>query len=486
MRKLNVALVRLLGVDSLERPGADISVGIGYLSIMARSLPFVELDIFDSVSPVDFDRIGNNYDCVGFTVHALNVDTTLSIIKDIKLRNPNTIIVVGGHHVSLSADELLEDYEDFIDVVCIGDGENTWLSVLKEIYDGKLEKGKRFSQGIDIKDLPLQNYAVTGTTARMITSKGCPFSCSFCTTPAMRKLCKSWKHYTIRLTVEVEREVRRLMDRGVGTIYINDDLYSLNKDRAMGIARIVPKGINYKVELRVDSIDDFETVLRLKQSGLCRVFFGIEAGEASMLDTLNKGFSRETAYKAVNMFKAAGILVNAGTIMSTPDSTVRNVIESIMFFDEMDLAYSFLKRVTCKVVVFPGTELESKLNRESRLERLPSYRFRKFEGVDPVVDKVTTKLEGLIPIFNRKYGNIFSQYIPNLAMYTLPKGGEGIVAAERSASAVSKFSERCAQMLVTCFKNPGRVAHTFMGLMCDMVDIKRELAECIIYDEEII
>src|SRR5205085_575780 len=130
---------------------------------------------------------------------AENTRAALSLAAEIKHGRPDTVVLLGGHHATNCRADILGN-EPQIDAIILGDGERTFANLLSDFprLDGNehlatrenLGSGNRPYQELDLDRLPWpyrpelgsQDY---GDQARMVTTRGCPFRCAFCTTPGI-------------------------------------------------------------------------------------------------------------------------------------------------------------------------------------------------------------------------------------------------------------------------------------------------------------
>ena len=417
---MKVALIRLLGSDRFDFNSADYNVGLRYLAEIVRNLGAVA-DIFDPLCADDVDlaaqKLSGAYSMIGFTVHHLNVLETLTLVEAVKRRNAAVYIILGGHHVSATATEILQDCRA-VDAVCVGDGEDIMQHLTRLLLAGKpstnhLPRGVlRPERAWELGLLPVPSPPSSFSTARILTSRGCPYNCSFCTTPAMRGIASD-PSYRVRDPDSVIEEIRMLKRLGIREIRVNDDLFfsrsTQSRSRVQEIAKkILVNGfdIQYRAQLRVDSVteNDVEFLKVLRQSGLRSVFLGVESGNNAILDEYNKRTNLQYAVDALSLYHRARISVNAGNILLSPDGTVEDVLESIEGFHKMGLAFLFFRRVTFCAHVFPGTALESRLEQEGRLERKRRYFMRSYTFRDPRLEELARPIEQMMPQFLLKIG----------------------------------------------------------------------------------
>jgi anaerobic magnesium-protoporphyrin IX monomethyl ester cyclase len=173
-----------------------------------------------------------------------------------------------------------------------------------------------------------------GTTT-IFSTRGCPFRCEFCSNAVFGV------SYRERSPDNVLDEVEEALSFGYEKIHFADDVFTLNKERVFDICREIKKrGLNFKWEClgRVDSIDK-DVVVRMKEAGCDRIFFGIESGNDRVLRMMNKKITMEAAQKAVQSAVEAGIHTGAFFILCYPGETNETVLDTIRFATSLPLDY---------------------------------------------------------------------------------------------------------------------------------------------------
>jgi radical SAM superfamily enzyme YgiQ (UPF0313 family) len=300
---------------------------------------------------------------------------------------PEAVIVLGGAHATAIPQEAMQ--EEVFDVGVIGEGEITFLELVKEI-DGRggldrvdLERinGLAFRRdGEDfltpprerIKDLdslphparhllaPLSDYRPTPASYRklplavMMTSRGCPYGCTFCDRGVFGNSVRA--HSPERILDEVEE----LLDRyGAREIRFFDDTFTINRKRVEKVCEmIIERGLRFPWTCltRVNTVD--RNLLRLmREAGCWQVLFGLESGDPRMLKMLNKGSSVEQNAQAVQWALEAGLGVRGDFIIGTPGETMESLENTLAFTKQTGLDYAHFN----KFVPYPGTELYERL-----------------------------------------------------------------------------------------------------------------------------
>ena len=183
-------------------------------------------------------------------------------------------IVMGGYHPTFNYGDILE--YDFVDVVIIGEGEQTLLDLTKTIEDGRPlsdVKGIAFEDVITpqrplIKDLdslplparhllPMDSYKLLNMDTKMstmITSRGCPMQCSFCSSAAMHG-----SKLRLRSVEKILDEMEYIVNEmGIETIAFMDDTFTLNKRRVLELCEGIENReikVMWGCTARVDSLN---------------------------------------------------------------------------------------------------------------------------------------------------------------------------------------------------------------------------------------
>lgn len=443
--EVSVALARVLGEDRCEITYANYNVGLQYLAAMAEraGASVTILDPMDPLRARSTSLLTEKFTIIGFTVHHLNMEATLDVIRTLRKGSPASYIILGGHHASGAAAEILADIPA-VNAVCVGEGEEVIHRVVSgfrtvgakahEMFRGILRPHKY----VDFTTLPAMLPPSGHLIGRISTSRGCPFDCAFCTTPGIRSITKE-PTLRCREPSHIVDELCHMHAAGIKEVRFNDDIFVLpseaSKERARDIARlIIHRGlhITYKVEYRVDSFreKDKGTLLTLRDSGLREVFLGIESGSDRILSEYNKRTTFASNVNAIKLHDVCRVVVNAGNILASPDSEIEDICDSISGFESLGVAYLLFRRSNFRAHVFPGTALEASLREAGRLvggkRYLPlDYRFR-----DERIDKVCALFEETMPWFLRDVGGRFFAARKNAltAMYDAHGDGKEIRA----------------------------------------------------------
>lgn len=279
------------------------------------------------------------------------------LAKTIKEIDTSIPIIIGGPHCSYHPEKSLLDIPD-ADVSVSGDGEQAIKDVTKALQgerkfsevagvhyrvDNKIEAGK---PPIPIDDLDSisfparhlvdkydygrigKSYLFEPKATSMVTSRGCPFNCRFCSEYSL------WfKTYRARSAENVVKEIQEI-DEKYGSVVISDDNFLANKKRAgMIMDKLIEIGTDVNIYItgaRVDSADR-ELYEKMKKAGVVYLEFGIESGNQDVLDFYRKKITIDQIRKAVELSHEIGFFTAGNFIVGAPIETKRHIEQTIKF-----------------------------------------------------------------------------------------------------------------------------------------------------------
>lgn len=291
-----------------------------------------------------------------------------NLAKTVKKLNPNIFVIAGGAHATTLPKEVLDD--PMIDCAVIGEGEYTVKELIKKIEN---DNDWRDIQGIAYKNkrgevvenpkrapignldelpfparhlLPMETYQEAAKKvkssrsistfnkrwATIITSRGCPFNCVFCTIHLVMN--KGWR---ARSPENVVAEIKELRDKyGVEHLDIEDDNFTLKKERTKEILdRIAEKKIKITWStpngIRADTVDE-ELIKKMKQSGCTRTIVAPESGNQEVVNNIiGKMIDLEKISQVVRWCKKYKLLVEAFFVLGFPGETKQQMRDTINY-----------------------------------------------------------------------------------------------------------------------------------------------------------
>ena len=312
---------------------------------------------------------------VGLSVLTCEADLMHEIAKRIKKISPNTLILVGGPHASLAKQYLLQDKN--IDYGITGEGETTIIEFLKawenlidpSKIDGLVYRDKDrniFARPhvsitdldnvsilpyvwdlIDIKEYGKYNNW-NGTCkekfyASIITSRGCPFNCTFC-----RSRDVFGTKFRARSPENVFSEILFLSKKlKVKEIHFFDDVFNFDAERVKRICSlIIDSGLKLSLAfpngLRADIMNS-ELIDILKKAGAYKINYGIETVNARIQRMIKKELNIRYINEIISKTVKSGIITTGYFILGFPGETHKEMIETIDFAvnSDLDNAYFF-------------------------------------------------------------------------------------------------------------------------------------------------
>jgi radical SAM superfamily enzyme YgiQ (UPF0313 family) len=322
----------------------------------------------------DMSKADSNFKVVGLTSTTPTVASALATARMIKENKPNCSIVLGGPHACICYPDLIQ--EECVDYVVLGEGEYVFENLCNAIISGKVIKDW---SGIISKDhrvkvsrpgyiieldnipfpdrslIPLKAYVLspinykTKPSAQVITTRGCPFGCTFCSNPVHgRKV----RHHSPEYVIEEIKYLKR--EFGVKDIAFWDDTFTLDAGKVETICRLMLKenlACTWSCTGRVDRIN--ADLLRLmKKAGCWQIAFGVESGSERLLKKIKKGITRSQIISAFDLCNNIGIETRAFFILGIPSETLSESYETIEFAKSLKPSYAQFSLA----VPYPGSE----------------------------------------------------------------------------------------------------------------------------------
>lgn len=309
---------------------------------------------------------------VGISTLTESYPNAVRIAHMVKELSRKIHVVVGGPHVTFTAEETLI-HECFDYLVC-REGELTLLELANCLLRGEghreeipglcWRKGDLFFRSpprpllreLDSLPLPardllfLEKYRHAGA---LITARGCPGRCIFCSAGAM-----SGSRYRERSPEEVIAELLLLRRLGAKSLLFLDDSLTADLERLNRILFLMERegiALPWVCESRVD-IDDPNFFQKMARAGCTGVQLGAESGSERVLAKLGKGITRKQVMTAVESAARAGIGPMCSLMIGLPEDTVETAMETIRFAVELQREY-FAQAGISIATPFPGTPM---------------------------------------------------------------------------------------------------------------------------------
>ena len=272
-------------------------------------------------------------------------------------RESGARVVMGGMHASWLPDEALRH----ADQVIIGEGEKVILDVIEGRIRDKVVTGIPIS---DLDEVPYPDYSILKTpcvAANVISTRGCPYRCTFCTTSRM------FSPYRQRSVDNVIEEIRMYKNMGFRYMNFEDDNFTADKERAKEICRrMIRENLVFKESFffgRTDMANDEELLQLLHDAHLTRVLIGIESLNQKALNSIHKGQKVQDIRDAGKACEKYGIRIIASIVLGLDDDTAEDIRRSVDFAREIH-AYQLQPAI---LTPYPGTPVFQSFEEGNRM-----------------------------------------------------------------------------------------------------------------------
>jgi len=311
-------------------------LGILYIASYLRENGYSEIKIIDGAK-IGFSKTVKRIkkekaDIIGISSTTWTSLGAKSLIKIIKKEKEAPLVVAGGPHATALPEDFLRIGAD---IVVRGEGERTFLEIVEGLDRGVLFRKLKRIDGIaflknnrliltrsrkplnvdeipfparelvDIRSYPGLYWSKYQPETHIVTSRGCPFSCFFCSNPV-------WKcalpFYRKRNAENIKSEIELLRYKfKIKEISDESDTFNVDLKWAAEVSmKIGEVEIPWKVQIRADKVSlNFARILRKNNCWLVRV--GIESGNQETLDGIGKGIDVRGVLRGLRKLKREGI-----------------------------------------------------------------------------------------------------------------------------------------------------------------------------------
>jgi radical SAM superfamily enzyme YgiQ (UPF0313 family) len=309
-------------------------------------------------------------DLIGITATTFEFKEANEIAKWIKEGGYKGLVILGGIHATITPHDL---ESSCFDAFCIGEGELPLLDLVDKLQhnqdyfstasfwfkkDNKIIKNPIREYLPDLNLLPFHDFDIMNTSKLLDVrsgwlsisfSRGCPFNCSFCINPLLRKINNVQpenvkKYLRMRTVDKVITELLSLIEKyqeKIKMINLDDDLILLHKKWALDFFKQFKEKIfdtyhiGYVINTRVDMVTD-ELMKLLKESGCHELKIGVESGNTKLRnDIVGKNLSREQIVEAFNIIHKYQLRTCAYFILGLPEETESTILDTIDLLKEI-------------------------------------------------------------------------------------------------------------------------------------------------------
>ena len=308
----------------------------------------------DVIAALDADVFGMS--C--WTANRRGVRLVAELIKE---RHPKAHVVVGGPHATPLGPELLR-HHPAIDTVCLGESDVTFLELVDRLERKEPTRGLAgtvYRDGDRVVTAPeRKNVADLDALASphhffdthiLMTSRGCPWACTFC--GAETSWGRGFRANSIDYVLDAMASVSKRLP--VKMIQIKDDTFTTNKKRVLELCKRMQErnlGFFWSCDTRVDLLSD-ELLREMRLAGCQRLSLGVESGSQRILDLIDKKITPDEILASTELAKRYGIKVRYYMMLGNRGETEETFGETLAFLERArphEYVFSCLS-------VYPGT-----------------------------------------------------------------------------------------------------------------------------------
>jgi len=383
--------------DPMERKFVELYPSLGlltlgaYLRDHATDVAMVDLTFERDARPVDRAIRSYRPHVVGVHTKTLTATRAFEIARSV--RGAGGFSVAGGPDSATRPETYLEAG---FDAVVPAEGEAALVEVARRIRDGVpaahvpgviVRHGGRLVRGpsrpflANLDDLPLPAWDLvdmegylsrwekeTGERrAAVLTSRGCPFDCSWCSKPTFgRTFRQQSPERVVEELIELQRRYR------VDYVRFCDDVFGVSRpwiEHLLDLMIEKDLGLAFECLARVDLLKP-DLLGRMREAGLARVYVGVESGSQKMLDAMNRGTKLAQVERTAQALRDAGVRQFWFLMLGYPGETIDDIEETLRLFRR----FSPEEYSVSIAVPVPGTRFYDKVKGSLRGRSAPTSR----------------------------------------------------------------------------------------------------------------
>lgn len=301
-------------------------------------------------------------DVFGMSCWTANRRGVALVAESVRRHHPSAHIIVGGPHATPLAREMLAHHAA-IDSVAVGEGEATFMELLERLeskrnlsglagavvrVDGCVEQGppRAAITPLDALHCPHEHFG----TPIVMTSRGCPWNCTFC--GASTTWGRGFRGHSVPYVLDMlEKALARL---AVRMLQIKDDTFTANRKRVFEICRgIRERGLRFlwSCDTRVDVLGE-DLLREMRLAGCERLSLGVESGSPTILQGINKKITVDQILESTKMAKRCGIQVRYYMMLGNRGETEETFRESLAFLERAQPHQAIFSCLS----IYPGTD----------------------------------------------------------------------------------------------------------------------------------
>ena len=365
-----------------QSPNVAYSIGLAYLyAVLEREGHDVRLLFLNNIeqdeSESRFFAECESYapDLIGFQIFSMNRVSTFSALQRLNRDYPDIRILLGGVHVSVMYEQIAEKFSSA--VLIRGEADESIVDVVRSLVsgadladvpgiafwrDGKVLVTAQRAPVENLDSLPFPKHEVFfenepyRDTAHVITSRGCPFDCSFCCLKSI-----SLRRCRVRSVDSVIAELKYLKKRypRLKRVQFHDDTLLLDNNRVIALCKAIiaaDLGLNFICSGRVKPVSA-EMFSWMARAGFNKLMFGLETGSPRLLEVIRKKITPGDVINLFTILRPFDFTVTTFLMCGFPGETDETVTETIDLVKRtQQITYNSITGIG-KLWVYPGTDI---------------------------------------------------------------------------------------------------------------------------------
>lgn len=419
-------------------------------------------------------------DIVGITCYTPELFEVEQLARRIKLVKPWVKIVVGGIHPTLYPNDFLDASSPF-DFTVIGEGEVTLFELVKAIRLGitnynsikgigyfdrnnsrtVISESAPFVENLDEISFPDYEavdmdfyttpspYAIRGIFTKsfyILSSRGCPSSCTFCVAKKLREYQGIKKFVRLRSPRSLFNEIQLLRDKySIDSFYFIDDLFTLKKENVCEFCDLMVKNrsrLIWGCSSKVNTVN-YKLLKRMRQAGCMQIDLGVEKGSDEALQYLKKGITIDIIKKTFQYCHELGIRTFANMLVNTPGEEEKDLQDIVDLVEEIKpdiVSFNIF-------APYPGCEIYDNFCDNIKKEDYPLLM-----NTAPLISKMPEKFRfssHTVDILNYadKANKRYNKILPNLLTYFRPTYVNNILHSRKKTDYLKQVTSLCREII---------------------------------------
>ncbi len=294
---------------------------------------------------------GRGFDFFGFSTVCSSYPLTLRIAAEVKRRHPKSVVALGGPQASVVDTATMRAYP-WIDLIVRGEAEQTLpdlvnalaeessLSAIpgvtfRRLPDGEIVRNPDAPLVLDLDALPFPAFHLFPDVRfcrhfPLELGRGCPFSCTFCSTNDFFR-----RRFRLKSPAHMVEEMRRVRQTyGISSFELVHDMFTVDRKRVVEFCEALIESkeeFTWGCSARTDCVDE-ELIALMARAGCRGIFFGIETGSRRMQKIIDKGLELGDSAERVRSCDKFKIKTAVSLMAGFPEETMDDLRDTAAFF----------------------------------------------------------------------------------------------------------------------------------------------------------